>query len=74
MAKITTNSDKVAQLEFLYPDEGVVYGTPYLPRNFVPPMSELLQWPEDNLHNSDFKKPGHSFKDRISKTGTLTFT
>lgn len=71
MAKLTTNSEELAQLEELYPEENFAYGTPYLPRNFVPPMSKLLQWPEDNIHNSDYKRPGQFFKDKISKTGIM---
>lgn len=72
MAKITTDDDKVAQLEQLFPESDTSYGTPYLPRNFVPPMSELLQWPEATTHDSDYKKPGQSFKDKIAKTGKIT--
>lgn len=71
MAKITTDEEKVAQLEMLFPDVDTTYGTPYLPRNFVPPMFELLQWPEATTQDADYKKPGQSFKDKISKSGTL---
>jgi len=70
MAKITTDEEKIAQLEMLFPDVDATYGTAYLPRNFVPPMSELLQWPEATANDSDYKKPGQSFKDKISKSGT----
>ena len=71
MAKLVTNSDEVTQLESLYPGEDRAYGTPYLPRNFTLPMSELLQWPENIEKNSDYKKPGYQFKDRIAKSRIL---
>lgn len=71
MAQLTTDEEKIAQLQSLFPEADVAYGTPYLPRNFVLPMSQLLQWPEDTVHNSDYKKPGQSFKDKISKSGTF---
>eukprot|EP00826_Nyctotherus_ovalis_P007806 TRINITY_DN11999_c0_g1_i1.p1 TRINITY_DN11999_c0_g1~~TRINITY_DN11999_c0_g1_i1.p1 ORF type:complete len:317 (-),score=76.07 TRINITY_DN11999_c0_g1_i1:115-1065(-) len=71
MAQLTADEEKIAQLQSLFPEADVVYGTPYLPRNFVLPMSELLQWPENTAHDSDYKKPGQSFKDKISKSGIL---
>jgi len=71
MSKLTTSIDEVKRLESLYPDEDETYGTAYLPRNFEAPMSELLQWPEEKLKNTDFKKSGYNFKDKIQKASNF---